>query len=234
MSIADRDPVYIVCAIRDMILNITASVFSVIDFGYERAIKDRQEQFKGIKAQFATDCGAVVKGTAPAGTSFESLKAEYDKKKKELSDFVTDTNNLRNKLNLSSLYIDMGINALVSNFMCAYGVAAADTPSIQLKGSGDIILKADKTKNLYVTKQEVGGSPVGAVHEVVDTVKFGVNAFKAASDVILAGTKLGYKTKKYADDKKAADEKKEASDPYRDEDTKHEKNVSNIMALSSG
>jgi hypothetical protein len=232
MSVVDRDPVYIVCAIQDMILNITASVFSCIDFGYERAIKDRQEKLKEDKARFAMDCAEVVNGTASTGTSFETLKAEYDKKKKEASGFVTDTNNLRNKLNLSALYIDMGINALVNSFMSVYGVAAADTPSIQLKGSGDIILKADKTKNLYVTKQEVGGSPVGAVHEVVDTVSFGVKAIKAVSDVTLAAAKLGYKTKKYADDKKAANEKKKDADPYKDEDAKHQENVSNINALS--
>jgi hypothetical protein len=228
MSIADKDPVYIVCAIRDMVLDITASVFNCIDFGYERAIKDRQDTLKEDKKQFSEDCAKVVKGEAPAGTSFEDLKAGYDKKKQETDDFVTDTNILRNKLNLSALYIDMGINALVSNFMCVYGAAAADTPTFQLKGSGDIILKADQTKNLYVTKHEVGGSPTGAVHEVIDTIKFGANATKAVVDVTLAATKLGYKSKKLADDRKEAEKKEAASDPYKDEEQTHQDNLKAI------
>jgi hypothetical protein len=215
-----------------MVLGMTASVFNCIDFGYERAINDRQNALKQDKKQFADGCAKVVEGTAPSGTSFESFKADYDKKKQETADFVADTTTLRNKLNLSALYIDMGINTLVSNFMSVYGAAAADTPTFQLKGSGDIILKANKAKNLYVTKQEVGGSPVGAVHEVIDTVKFGVNAAKALADVTLAATKLGYKSKKLADNRKATAEKKAASDPYKDEEQKHKENLGVIAGVS--
>jgi hypothetical protein len=226
MSIADKDPVYIVCAIRDMVLELTALVFDCIDFSYERAIKDKQDELKKNKKEFAEKCAKM--GNAPSVTSFESLKADYDKKKQETADFVTDKIMLRNKLNLSALYIDMGIKIGVNNFMALYGVTAKDPPKFQLKGSGDIILKADKTKNLYVTKQEVGGSPVGAIHEVIDTLKFGVNAVKALSDVTLAITKLGYKSKKLADDRKAAAKKKVDSDPYKDEEQKHKKNLEAI------
>ncbi|MDR2632721.1 MAG: hypothetical protein LBC51_03745 [Treponema sp.] len=232
MSGVNRDPVYLVCAVRDMILDLTATVFNCIDFGYERAIKERQEKLKLTKKEFAEDCGKVINGNAPAGTSFESLKAGYDQKKQEASDFVTDTNLLRDKLNLSALYIDMGIHALVNTFMAIYGVTAADTPSLQLKGSGDIILKADKTKNLYVTKHEVGGSPIGAVHEVADTATFAVKAVKAVADVTLSATKLGYKSKKLADDTREAQNKKTDADKFKDEAQTYKENMKKIENLS--
>jgi hypothetical protein len=232
MSIAEKDPVYIVCAIQDMVLGMTASVFKCIDFGYERAIKDKQDELKNDKKEFAEKCANAKKDKASSVTSFESLKADYDKKKQETDDFVADATILRNKLNLSALYIDMGIKSIVNNFMALYGVAAADTPTFHLKGSGDVVLKTDKTKKLYVTQQEIGASPVGAVHEVIDTVRFGVNAGKALTDITLAATKLGYKSKKLADDRKAAAEKKADSDPYKDEEQTHAYNLQAIDGVS--
>jgi hypothetical protein len=89
----------------------------------------------------------------------------------------------KDNLNLCSLYIDQGFINIASGFLCAYGAAAAETPQFRLKGSGDIVLKADKEKEFYVTKKLSGGSPAGAIHETLDTVKFGIGAVTAVGDL---------------------------------------------------
>jgi hypothetical protein len=96
----------------------------------------------------------------------------------------TMTSKERDNLNLCAVYIDMGIITITTDFLAGYGAAAAETPTFLLKGSGDIVLKADSTKEFYVTKAVVGGSPAGAVHEKIASVQFGIKLLKTGADLV--------------------------------------------------
>jgi hypothetical protein len=143
MNFNEKDPVYILENIMDMILKITAEVYETIECGLPETM---------------------------------------------LSGDKSDT---IDKLNLCAVYIDMGIINITTGFLCAYGAAAKETPKFQLKGSGDIVLKADKQKEIYVTKNLSGGSPVGAIHETIDTVTFATKFVIKAIDLIKEAVKLG-------------------------------------------
>jgi hypothetical protein len=133
MQFKDNDPVFVLKAILNMILEITEEVYTDIEFSMN---------FKG------------------------EMSSEF-----------------KDNLNLCSVYIDMGIITIFTDAMCAYGAAAAQTPEFSLKGSGDIVLKADKSKEFYVTQKIVGGSPAGAIHEKIATVEFGIKAVKSVTEL---------------------------------------------------
>jgi hypothetical protein len=134
MVFKDNDPVFVLKAILNMILNITGEVYTEIEY---------IANFNG------------------------QMSSEF-----------------KDNLNLCSVYIDMGITTIFTDAMSAYGAAAAETPQFCLKGSGDIILKADKSKEFYVTQTIVGGSPAGAIHETIATAEFRIKALKGATGLI--------------------------------------------------
>ncbi|GHV46797.1 hypothetical protein AGMMS49546_35460 [Spirochaetia bacterium] len=146
MNFNEKDPVYILEAILDMILKITAEVYDSIEYYH---LDFDEEMLAKDKAEFLDN------------------------------------------LNLCAVYIDMGIINFATGFLIAYGAAASETPKLQLKGSGDIILKAGKQKEIYVEKNLSGGSPVGAIHETIDTAVFLTKLGVKASSLVREGIKLG-------------------------------------------
>jgi hypothetical protein len=186
MSIQERDPVYIVMAIRDMITELITDVIDCVDLGFERQIAEKEKDIKTKRKDFAEKYNE----TPPQTVQIKEHRKTIDDITKE----IKNINVIRDKMNISALIVDMGIHNTANAFLVIYGVAAADTPKFQLKGSGDIILKADKQKDLYVTKHEVGGSPMGAVHEVTDTVSFFVKAANELAEWAKAIARFSYET----------------------------------------
>jgi hypothetical protein len=178
-----RDPVYIVAAVRDMILGLTATVINLTDyFNFEFKIKALKDEIAEAKKKLMAS-----NNNKPTWQEWEDYKQDEKIKLDKIDTLVYQ----RDQLNLSFLYVDMGIINIYNGFMLGYGVVAEDTPTLQLKGSGDIILKSAKAKELYVTKHEVGGSPVGAIHEVMDAAKMGVKTIKTAASLVKSGVENG-------------------------------------------
>ena len=97
---------------------------------------------------------------------------------------------IKDKLNMCSVYVDQGIITIATTALCVYGAAAPETPKFMLKGSGDIVLKADKLKGIYVSKNTEVGSPAGAIHETVDTIAFGLRFGMETARLVKDGVKL--------------------------------------------
>ncbi|GHV91026.1 hypothetical protein AGMMS50268_15290 [Spirochaetia bacterium] len=89
----------------------------------------------------------------------------------------------RDTLNMCAVYIDMGIITIATGALCFYGAAAPETPKLTLAGSGDIVLKAAKSKQFYSAQAVVGGSPAGAIHEKLASVQFGAKCVTSLSEL---------------------------------------------------
>ena len=103
----------------------------------------------------------------------------------------------KEKTDLSFFYILQGIQITVNGILIAYGVAAANVPSITLKGDGSIVIDADKKNEIYVSKDTNTGSPTGAIVELAEVIaffakvlKFGINVGKTISEFVIEGNKL--------------------------------------------
>lgn len=97
-------------------------------------------------------------------------------------------------LNLCALYIDQGINTITTDALCAYGAAAEKTPMLQIKGNGDIVLKAGENKSVYASSDVRAGSPAGMIHEKMATAEFGIKATVRIADLVESAAVQVYKS----------------------------------------
>jgi len=192
VAIIERDPVMILDRIRSMALEIMDEVFDVVvSCSTQKPIEVLRKKIGDLKTDFPIN--------------YQEAKGD-PKKRQELRDAIKNLNdqiiNLKitqDKIQLSFLYFKQGVQVAFNNVMLVYGVVASSTPSFALKGSGDIVMKADKSKKLYVSASQTVGGPTPAITEKLDTAEFLVKLSMKLNKRIKQGISLGKEGKDLKD-----------------------------------
>jgi hypothetical protein len=214
-----------------MIFDILDAVFDNVDtYYFGKQLDAMQEALDEEKNKQIAACAGYCRDKDQANAT-ETWKAFRETEKKTRHQIDTLVRQ-RDQCNLSSLYIQMGILNTYNGFMLAYGAVAEDVPKLQLKGSGDIILKSAKQKNLYVTKHEVGGSPTGVIHEVMDTINFGRKAVVEVRELAEEAVNYGKDSKKLAEGITDRN-KKNTKDDEKENNTRKSNDATQTEALNN-
>jgi hypothetical protein len=238
MSNKIKDPIYIVGAIKDMILDIIDTVISNVDeYVFENSIENLQDELEEFKKEQMEIYAEQYKKRDPAAAA-ETWK-KYREEERHRQSAIDTLIRQRDQLNISALYVQMGIMNVYNGILMAYGVVAPATPVFKLKGSGDIILKSAAQKNLYATSHMAGGGPTSVIHETVDTVSLLVTTAMEIADLIEEGVKQGQESKKIAARIPERNQKNTAADTKenteRDKsDQARAKSYSDLKALLTG
>jgi len=162
-AVRERDYTVIMNKIYEMIRGVIEETIEWVVFSYEKKIANKQKELTDLKWEY------------PIKYKNAASEEAITKLRKDITDIEDEINNYKfiiNQIQLAFLYAQQGVQSIFNVYMMSYGVAAADTPSISLKGSGDIVLKADKANNIYVSNNKKVGSPTGAIYETLDTLAF--------------------------------------------------------------
>jgi len=186
MGIRERDPTVIVFKVYEMIRDIVKEVEECVIFALEQVIESKQNKIKDLKWEFPIEY-----------KKDPSKKNDLIKAIEDLQKNIEDFENAINQIRLSFLYAQQGFQSTFNTLMMVYGVTAADTPSISLKGSGDLVLKADDGHSVYVSGDQKVGGPTPAVFNSFDKTAFRVKAdlfavktAREVTELIFEGTKL--------------------------------------------
>jgi hypothetical protein len=238
MSNKVKDPLYIVGAIKDMILDIVDTVIASVDeYIFENGIDSLEEELQEFKTE-QIEIYAEQFNKRDLAAAAETWK-KYREGERHRQSAIDTMTRQRDQLNLSSLYVQMGITNVYNGILMAYGVVAPTTPVFKLKGSGDIILQSAAQKNLYATAHMVGGGPTSVIHETVDTVSLLVTTAMEIGDLLEQGVKQGQESKRLAakiperNKKNTAVETKENTEREKS-DQARAKSYSDLKALLTG
>jgi hypothetical protein len=238
MSNKVRDPLYLVGAIKDMILDIMETVISHVDeYAFEKPIDNLKDELGKFKEEQMKLYAEQYKKREPAAAA-ETWK-KYREEERHRQSAIDTMSHQRDQLNLSALYVQMGITNIYNGILMVYGVVAPVTPRFKLKGNGDIILQSAAQKNLYATSHMVGGGPTSVVHETMDTVSLLLGTVMEAADLIEEGIKQGQESKEIAEGIPERNQKNTATDTRenaeRDEnDQAWAKRYNDLKALLNG
>jgi len=188
---AERDPVYLMSGIRTIITKIAEEVIAWIIFRLiEKPIDDKQKEIDKKKDAFPRK---YINAQDKAQT-----KKEYEEDIRKIEREIIELKKLREKFELSFLYADMGVQTIFNGIMTAAGlIDGACDSSIKISGMGDILIKADKSKKLYVSKTEDIGTFTPAITTGIDAAVLGFKFVTKVSKWTRDGMELKNKWEDY-------------------------------------
>jgi len=143
-----------------MIFDIVDEVWDIVKvYAIEKPIAALQEEIGILKWNFPINY-------KNAATELEKVQLREDIS--ALNKKVTDLKLNQVMTEVSFLHIKQGVQNTFNGIMAGYGVVAAVTPSMVLKGDGNIVIKADKDSKLYVSQAAEVGTPTPALINGLD------------------------------------------------------------------
>ena len=162
------EPVILLDRVRNMIFDIVDEVWDIVKTNaIEKPIAALQEEIGILKWNFPINY-------KNAATELEKVQLREDIS--ALNKKVTDLKLNQVMTEVSFLHIKQGVQNTFNGIMAGYGVVAAVTPSMVLKGDGNIVIKADKDSKLYVSQAAEVGTPTPALINGLDEAEFWVKA----------------------------------------------------------
>ena len=157
-----------------------------------------------------------------SGAEPDKERAGHEKEIRTLNKQIIEAKYLKDQLGISGLFIEMGIQEIFHGIMATYGAATGVmtnvSPTVNLKGTGELVLKAGKTKTVS-TMGTTAASPTIFAMKSYETASFIVKSAvklpkwgKQVNGLVKDGKDL---TKDLNDSKKSEHDKK--TDGYRQE-----------------
>jgi len=178
----EKDPVMLLDRFRKITLQIIDEICFYMIENIKKSIEEIKKEKEALKWNFPIDC---KKAKDDANGNTEAYTTLINNLKKTISEKNTNLIRKKNSLDntqMTFLYIKQGIQVAFNGVMLVYGVAAAKTPSIALKGSGDIVMKAAQSNKVYITGDQEVATPTPAVLTWMDTAEFVVKAASAGNN----------------------------------------------------
>ena len=181
MSLAyagENDPVYIITNVVDIIENIiTAAIGSTVLY-MSQEIKDTQNKIKKEKERFP-----VKYREAKSPEAKKDLTKTYQETIAKLSASIISTKKTIDLIQLSSLYITMGVYEIYYDIMAGFAVADMIgknpiqnvPPQVTIRATGDVVVKAGMGKTLFSSKVDAG-TPTVYAERISDWILFTTKA----------------------------------------------------------
>jgi len=190
----ENNPVLILRGIHGMINDIIEAVNdNVIFWAFDWRIAKAQGEIDVLKWNFPV----LYKRAATKDDKTKLIDA-IDAKTSEIEKLNRD----KGITQLSFLYFLQAVQNTVNLILKSYGIAAANSVKVVLKGSGDIVMSADKNKKIYISNSTDVASPSGAIISGMEMAKFGIkipifvtNVSKTLAELSKEGMELTEKKK---------------------------------------
>ena len=227
------DPIIRLDRTRNMIYGIIDEVWDICKIAaIQEPIKKKQEELQILKWNFP-----VEHKNAKDDEAIEALKKAINDKNEE----ILLKRKQQDEVELSFLYIKQGVQLGFNAVMAVYGTFAPNPPSLHLKGSGDMISMADKSKAVYTTESATVGGPTAAAQVKFDemelAVKFGTKVasrIKELGVLIAESAEVQGKANAVKAEKEATEEAKKAEEKAKKAAEEAEKKAAEEAAKNAG